>query len=91
MTKKLPYPDLPDSDHKLFWLAAFLRSTAELDAVHRLKKREARLPVTPAYSALCTAERAVLELLHEAATYCVHNGLLPMAFTGTTALKGATA
>lgn len=33
---KLPYPELPDSDSKLFWLAAYQRDDAELDALKQL-------------------------------------------------------
>ena len=89
------YPDLPSSDSPLgrfFWLAAFLRDQAELEAINGLIDKPSHIksprPLRMAlYGALRTQENDLSKSLSQVCS----NGLLPFAHQQTTVFNGSEA
>lgn len=82
---KLPFPDLPESDDRLFWLACLFRQLAELQALDLLtqelhRRRRPDVVLFALYNAMGNM-RSDLKTAHG---YVVKGGLLPFAFAGTT-------
>lgn len=84
---KLPLPQLPDSDSRFFWLAAYFIDSAQLEALSAVCDRAystsrprpyiERLALTSA----CNHQR---DELQKSFKYVVRKGLLPFAWAGTT-------
>ena len=85
VNRKPVYPDLPSIDHRLFWLAAYLRGIAEadaLDALHTEAIRRKRSRVTS--YALCGAHFAAKDKAKTTAEHTRGDGLILFAHPATT-------
>lgn len=84
-----PYPPLPDSGHRLFWLGAYLRDLAEQQTLQALvteayRRRRSHLVAL----ALTTAETRAADKVRESAKEACKDGLILFAHQQTTALNG---
>lgn len=80
------YPELPNTDHPGFWLAAFFRDMAELDCLDKLHSSLYRRSNVDRVT--CTAISGAIgharQELATAAGYVKDEGLLPFAHQHTT-------
>ena len=84
------YPATLDSVHPKFWLAAFLRDCAELEALtahYESAGRKADWLTTPLVNALSEATWKKRDETVKSAIYTKDDGLLPYAWQGTRALE----
>lgn len=84
---KLPFPQLPDSGSRFFWLAAYFNDLAQLEALstvcdraHSASRRRPYIELLALTSA-CSHRR---DELQKSFKYVVSDGLLPFAWAGTT-------
>ncbi|MHB8947533.1 MAG: hypothetical protein ACYC4S_00530 [Rhodoferax sp.] len=82
---KLPFPELPETGNRFFWLASLFRKLAELQALERLtKEQHQRRRSNVVLFALYGATSNLQFDLRTDQGYVVQGGLLPFAFAGTT-------
>lgn len=86
------YPELLPSENRLFWVAAYLRDVAELDALRALyeKSFSSRGNAIQSY-ALSDAVLLKRDSLRKSVRYAAQEGTLLFAFPGTTVLEGGAA
>ena len=81
----LPYPKLPDSAHKGFWLAVYLQQQAELDQLQRFSQtKECKKKNLAFTSAIYLAIHHYGEEIKLSLGYAKKDGLLPFAHASTT-------
>lgn len=84
--KPAVFPNLPSTDHPGFWLAAFLRDAAELDALKEQRrlynKKKSYCEITG--RAFSSADYELRKIASHSLSYAVRDGLLPFAHAHTT-------
>lgn len=82
---KAPYPELPDSESKAFWLAAYLCYQAELEQLRKITEAKGFWRKNSALQhAIYGAIRHQHDEIKLALGYTVQEGLLPFAHAHTT-------
>lgn len=82
---KLPYPELPETEDRFFWLAALFCDLAEIQALDMLiTECHQRKRSNVVLIALYGARGHLRDNLKTAQGYVLKEGLLPFAFAGTT-------
>ena len=88
------YPDLPDTCHKSFWLAAYLQDLAQHAAISELAASfyslKGRKTDYVTHLAAYTAASLFLEKLRDTARYTQKDGMLLYAWPGTTFFDSGT-
>lgn len=82
---KLPFPELPETGNRLFWLASLFRKLAELQALDGLiqEQHRRRRPNVVLFALYDSISNLRFDLRMDQG-YVVQGGLLPFAFAGTT-------
>jgi len=85
LAAKSQYPELPASESRLFWLAAYLRDQAELLELNKLvTEMHRRNRSSVLLHALYAAQRHQEDDIKLTLGYVMQDGLLPLAWHGTT-------
>ncbi|MEN2430907.1 hypothetical protein [Comamonas sp. F1-6] len=79
----MAHPDLPDTSHPHFWLAAYLADLAEKVAIEHLRKKICMKVDSLTHLALNGADTLYYCNIHKSAQYVRDHGLLLYAWPGT--------
>ena len=79
----MAHPDLPDTSHPHFWLAAYLADLAERVAIEHLQKKMRFKVDSLTNLGLHGADTLYRDTIRQSAQYVRNNGLLLYAWPGT--------